>query len=123
MVDSADPARHASADRPEMLRLREAITRQGYRPDLLRKHGASDGRFYYQRGIDAVIFGIGGDGQHGPAEYADIPTIAPYYRALTDFLLDPGPARRPPSAGYICQQFRLLTLVPRDRSRAEVKNI
>lgn len=91
IVDSADPARHASADRAEMRRLRAAITSQGYRPDLLRKHGASDGRFYYQRGIDAVIFGIGGDGQHGPAEYADIATIAPYYQALTDFLLDPGP--------------------------------
>ena len=36
VVDSADPARHASADRPEMVRLSEAITRQGYRPDLLR---------------------------------------------------------------------------------------
>ncbi|HEY6275078.1 MAG TPA: M20 family metallopeptidase [Streptosporangiaceae bacterium] len=95
VVDSADPARHADADRPEMRRLRQAITRQGYRPDLLRKHGASDGRFYYQRGIDAVIFGIGGDGQHGPAEYADIPTIAPYYRALTVFLRDPGPLPPP----------------------------
>jgi succinyl-diaminopimelate desuccinylase len=90
VVDSTDPARHASADRPEMRRLRESITRQGYRPDPLRKHGASDGRFYFQRGIDAVIFGIGGDGQHGPAEYADISSIAPYYRALTDFLRDPG---------------------------------
>ena len=92
VVDSADPARHASADRPEMVRLREAIIRQGYRPDLLRRHGTSDGRFYYQRGIDAVIFGAGGSGQHGPAEYADITTVVPYYRALTDFLLDPGPA-------------------------------
>jgi succinyl-diaminopimelate desuccinylase len=110
-VDSADPARHANPDRPEMRRLREAITRQGYRPDLLRKHGASDGRFYYQQGIDAVIFGIGGDGQHGPAEYADIPTIAPYYRALTDFLCDPGPAGPVTAAGlHLGQQFRLLAL-------------
>jgi succinyl-diaminopimelate desuccinylase len=46
-----------------------------------------NGRFYYQRGIDAVIFGIGGDGQHGPDEYADIATIEPYYRALQDFLI------------------------------------
>ena len=56
----------------------------------MRKHGAADGRFYYQRGVDAVIFGVGGDGQHGPDEYADTTIIAPYYQALTDFLGDPG---------------------------------
>jgi succinyl-diaminopimelate desuccinylase len=42
---------------------------------------------YYRRGIDAVAFGVGG-GQHGPAEYADTTTIAPYCRALRQFLRD-----------------------------------
>ena len=37
-----------------------------------------------------MIFGVGGDGQHSTQEYAEIATIEPYYRALTDFLLDPG---------------------------------
>jgi succinyl-diaminopimelate desuccinylase len=37
--------------------------------------------------MDAVIFGIGGDGQHGPEEYLDIATVEPYYRALTEFFL------------------------------------
>ena len=54
--------------------------------DLLRKHGAADARFYHQRGIDAVIFGIGGDGQHGPDEYADLTTVLPYHAALTAYL-------------------------------------
>jgi succinyl-diaminopimelate desuccinylase len=89
VVDLADPPHHANRDRPEVRRLREAAASQGYRADFLRKHGAADGRFYYQRGVDAVIFGIGGDGQHGPDEYADTTTIAPYYRALTDFLGNP----------------------------------
>jgi succinyl-diaminopimelate desuccinylase len=90
LVGLADPPHHADRDRPEIGRLREAANAQGYRADFLRKHGAADGRFYYQRGVDAVIFGIGGDGQHGPDEYADTTTIAPYYQALTDFLGDPG---------------------------------
>ena len=90
VVDLADPPHHANRDRPEIRRLREAAADRGYRADFLRKHGAADGRFYYQRGIDAVIFGIGGDGLHGPDEYADTTTIAPYYRALTDFLGNPG---------------------------------
>ena len=87
VVDHADPPHHADPGRPEVRRLERAVRAQGYRPDFLRKHGSADGRFYYQRGIDAVIFGVGGDGQHGPDEYADIATIEPYYRALRDFLI------------------------------------
>jgi succinyl-diaminopimelate desuccinylase len=90
VVELADPPHHADRDRPEIRALREAAAGQGYQADFLRKHGAADGRFYYQRGIDAVIFGIGGDGLHGPDEYADTTTIAPYYQALSDFLGDPG---------------------------------
>jgi succinyl-diaminopimelate desuccinylase len=89
VVDIADPPHHANRDRPEIRRLREAAAAQGYRADFLRKHGAADGRYYYQRGIDAVIFGIGGDGLHGPDEYADTTTIAPYHQAMTDFLGNP----------------------------------
>ena len=63
---------------------------RGTSADFLRKHGAADGRFYYERGTDAVIFGIGGDGLHGPDEYADLTTITPYYQALKDFLANPG---------------------------------
>ena len=54
------------------------------------KHGAGDGRFYGELGITAVAFGVDGSGQHGPQEYADITTIAPYYQALRDFLLSAG---------------------------------
>ncbi|ONI86526.1 peptidase M20 [Actinosynnema sp. ALI-1.44] len=83
----ADPPHKADRARPEVVALQQAARDQGYDGDFLIKHGAADGRFYYQRGIDAVIFGIGGDGLHGPQEYADITTIEPFHRALTDFLL------------------------------------
>jgi len=89
VIEHADPPHHADQHRPEIRSLQQAVTNQGYRPDFLRKHGAADGRFYYQQGTDAVIFGIGGDGLHGPDEYADLPTIAPYHRALTEFLHNP----------------------------------
>jgi succinyl-diaminopimelate desuccinylase len=89
VIEHADPPHHADQHRPEIRSLQHAVTGQGYRPDFLRKHGAADGRFYYQQGTDAVIFGIGGDGLHGPDEYADITTIAPYYQALKDFLHNP----------------------------------
>ncbi|HET9898765.1 MAG TPA: M20/M25/M40 family metallo-hydrolase [Streptosporangiaceae bacterium] len=85
-VERADPPHHASQDGAEVLRLRDAIRRQGFAGGFLLKHGSADGRFFYRRGIDAVIFGIGGGGLHSDDEYADITTIAPYYRALRDFL-------------------------------------
>jgi succinyl-diaminopimelate desuccinylase len=46
-------------------------------------------RFYHEKGMDAVIFGIGGDGLHGADEYADTTTIAPYYHALRQFVRNP----------------------------------
>jgi succinyl-diaminopimelate desuccinylase len=89
VVHLADPPHHADRHRPEIRALQRAAANQGYRADFLRKHGAADGRFYYERGTDAVIFGIGGDGLHGPDEYADLTTIAPYYQALKHFLGNP----------------------------------
>ena len=89
VIERADPPHHADQRRPEIRGLQQAVTGQGYRADFLRKHGAADGRFYYQQGTDAVIFGIGGDGLHGPGEYADTTTIAPYYQALKQFLHNP----------------------------------
>jgi succinyl-diaminopimelate desuccinylase len=86
VVDEPAPPHWAAPDSTEVAALQQATRRQGYSGDFLRKHGSSDARFYYQAGIDAVIFGIGGAGQHGASEYVDIDTVVPYYRALTDFL-------------------------------------
>ena len=86
VVDRADPPHHADHGRPEIARLRRAVRRHGYQADFLRKHGSADGRHYYQRGVDAIIFGIGGSGLHSDEEYADIASIEPYYHSLTEFL-------------------------------------
>jgi succinyl-diaminopimelate desuccinylase len=86
VVDVLDRPHHADQDRPEVLRLQHVARRQGYPGDLLRKHGVSDGRFYGELGIPAVAFGVGGSGQHGPDEYADLRTVVPYYHALREFL-------------------------------------
>ena len=39
--------------------------------------------------LAAVAFGVGGSGQHGPDEYADLSTVVPYYHALREFLSSP----------------------------------
>ncbi|MBW4721063.1 M20 family metallopeptidase [Saccharothrix obliqua] len=85
-VDHVEPPHHADRGSAEVAALRAAARDQGYSGDFLRKHGAADSRFFHQRGVDAVIFGVGGDGQHGPDEYADLATVLPYHRALSAFL-------------------------------------
>jgi succinyl-diaminopimelate desuccinylase len=85
-VDALGPPHHADPSGTEVRLLREAIRTTGHPGDLLRKHGAADGRYYHALGIDAVIFGPGGDGQHGPDEYVDLTTLGPYRDALTAFL-------------------------------------
>jgi succinyl-diaminopimelate desuccinylase len=85
-IDHTDPPHHVDHDREEIRLLRRAAQEQGYRADFLYKHGAGDGRFYAARGIPSVAFGVGGAGQHGPDEYAEIDTITPYHAALSHFL-------------------------------------
>jgi succinyl-diaminopimelate desuccinylase len=86
VVERVDPPHHADPAHPDVLALRDAARAQGLGGQYLRKHGAGDGRFYGERGIPAVAFGIGGGGQHGPEEFADISTIPPYLAALRTFL-------------------------------------
>ncbi|QTR02358.1 M20/M25/M40 family metallo-hydrolase [Saccharothrix algeriensis] len=85
-VRHVEPPHRAAPDGADVRALRAAARAQGFSGDLLRKHGAADSRFFHQRGVDAVIFGIGGDGQHGPDEHADLGTVEPYRRALTAYL-------------------------------------
>ena len=86
VVQHLDAPHHTDPGRPEIARLQAAARDQGFEPDFLRKHGAGDGRFYGGLGIAAVAFGVGGQGQHGPGEYAEVSTIAPYFQALRQFL-------------------------------------
>jgi succinyl-diaminopimelate desuccinylase len=85
-VDRVEPPQQADHELSEIKELRRAARGQGYPGEFLYKHGGSDASYYSGRGIAAVAFGIGGSGQHGPDEYAEITTIVPYYRALKEFL-------------------------------------
>jgi succinyl-diaminopimelate desuccinylase len=86
-IDHFDPPHHADPDSADVRLLQKAAQNQGFSGELLRKHGAADGRFYHARGVDAVIFGPGGAGQHSRDEYVEIDTIEPYRRAVREFLL------------------------------------
>ena len=85
-----DPPYRADERHPEVAALRAAVRGQGHTGEFLRRHGSGDVCFFAEHGVVAVEFGIGGAGLHGPGEYADITTIAPYHQALTGFLRTPG---------------------------------
>ena len=85
-VDNLGAPHAADAGSADVAALRRAARDAGYSGELLRKHGSADSRHFSAHGIDAVIFGPGGDGQHGPAEYLDVRTVEPYRVALTSFL-------------------------------------
>lgn len=85
-VEALGAPHHADPGNPDVEALREAARETGYEGELLAKHGAADGRHYSAVGVDAVIFGPGGEGQHGAHEYADLTTVAPYRKALEVFL-------------------------------------
>jgi succinyl-diaminopimelate desuccinylase len=91
-IEHLDSPHHADHDLLEIKELQRATQNQGYPADFLYKHGSGDGGFYSARGVAAVAFGVGGAGQHGPNEYAEIGTIVPYYRALKEFLERLSPA-------------------------------
>jgi len=109
VIDRLDAPHHADQADQDVRALAAAARRQGLGGEFLRKHGAGDGRFYGERGIPAVAFGVGGAGQHGPDEYADMSTIEPYLAALRDFLRGlsappprpPAPGPRPPAPGRV----------------------
>lgn len=86
VVERLDSPHHVDQSDSDVRALVAAARQQGLGGQFLRKHGAGDGRFYGERGIPAVAFGVGGAGQHGPDEYADISTIGPYLAALRAFL-------------------------------------
>ncbi|GLW31826.1 M20 family metallopeptidase [Actinoplanes regularis] len=86
LVESVGTPHRADPASAGVRGLREAIRAGGHPGSLLRKHGAADSRFYFPLGIDAVIFGPTGDGQHGPSEYVEISSLRPYHDALSRFL-------------------------------------
>jgi succinyl-diaminopimelate desuccinylase len=85
-LDELGPPHRAEPDSTEVSLLRQAVEATGHAATLLRKHGAADSRHYHEAGVDAVILGPSGDGQHGPTEYVDLTTLRPYHDALSGFL-------------------------------------
>jgi succinyl-diaminopimelate desuccinylase len=75
-----------SADNSYLATLRSSLVGAGGPGTTMRKHGASDSRHYHAVGVDTVICGPGGHGQHGPDEYVDLTTIEAYRNALIAFL-------------------------------------
>jgi succinyl-diaminopimelate desuccinylase len=49
------------------------------------RDGASDAVAFLEAGVPAVEFGPRGAGHHGPDEFVEVESLAPYRRALVEF--------------------------------------
>ncbi len=59
----------------------------GKEVSLIQEHGASDLRFFSEKGIPAVIFGPMGENFHGKDEFVHISSIELLYKTLKKFIL------------------------------------
>jgi len=50
------------------------------------EHGATDARYFFARGMPAVLFKALGAGAHSDTEHVVISSLQPYYKVLTDFV-------------------------------------
>jgi len=77
------PACYADPFGPGPERLRAAAAKVlGEEPGFLKKHAASDARFFVSQGIPAVVFGPGGGNVHGDGEWVDLEQVEKFYRIL-----------------------------------------
>ena len=82
-VLNQSPACYADPFGPGPERLRRAAARVlGEEPGFLKKHAASDARFFVTHGIPAVVFGPGGGNVHGDDEWVDLAQVDRFYRIL-----------------------------------------
>ncbi len=50
------------------------------------EYGASDARFFTEKGIPAIVFRLSGEHEHAENEYADLSSIEPFYAVLKEFI-------------------------------------
>ncbi len=77
------PACYADPFGPGPERLAAAAARVlGEEPGFLKKHAASDARFFVTHGIPAVVFGPAGGNVHGDDEWVDLEQVERFYRII-----------------------------------------
>jgi succinyl-diaminopimelate desuccinylase len=80
------PAAMVAADEPLAQLLLEAARRHAPDARMVGRDGSSDAIPFLEVGVPAVEFGPVGAGHHGPDEFVEIASLAPYRRALVDFV-------------------------------------
>lgn len=84
---STGPPARARADHPLLRTLKAAAEAiEGHEFQMVRRNGASDGRFYTDVGGQAAEFGIAGSNQHADDEYITVEAFEDYLLTMRSFL-------------------------------------
>jgi succinyl-diaminopimelate desuccinylase len=74
-------------DNPYLRRFAEVVTREVGRPPIVtREHGATDGRFFAEKGIPILILYPVGAGIHSREEWVSLSSLGTLYRIFRSFL-------------------------------------
>lgn len=88
-IKKLEPSHFADPKNSDLQALAKAVAKiSGHSSRFIRKHGASDIRFFSQYGIPGVVIGVQGAGLHGDEEYVEIDSIERYQTTLATFLQD-----------------------------------
>jgi succinyl-diaminopimelate desuccinylase len=83
-----EPAQFANKNDTYLTKLEKSIHKiTNNKVNYIGFNGASDARFYTDRGIPAICFGPNGEGIHIDNEWVDIKSLDTYYTILKDFIL------------------------------------
>ncbi len=83
-----EPPHFADADGTFVKLLRKTTADViGEKPEIIKKHAASDLRHFSELGMQGVTFGPRGAGQHTDDEWVDLPSLEQFYNVLSKFIL------------------------------------
>lgn len=77
---------YTSGNNSYIRKFRTILEKHGLSKKFRKGFGTADTRFYTQKGIPNIGFGLKGIGAHGDKEQLDISSIRPYYDILLDFI-------------------------------------
>lgn len=84
-----EPPQYTDSENLYVNALKKSIEKITCKPaETIVKHAASDIRHYNKKGIDGIIFGPIGDGQHSINERVLLSSAEQYYKILHDFILN-----------------------------------
>lgn len=86
-TESTGEVMYTPPDNPHIAGFRKTVKEViGREPKLAKEHGATDGRFFAEKGVPVVIIYPQGAGLHTREEWVDLPSLVTLYRIFVNYV-------------------------------------